>query len=227
MFWGERDMHTASKTAVVCDKPTANVLNQRRRSRPASSKSIRHAVDGRMPRPAGQRPAGTPPLVRLGWSISAVAGLTLLAAGCASGGYASPGTGSYGTASHPSSGPPPAAIVDLRASRLGQTLVDGQGRTLYLFEADRAGKSECDGGCATAWPPVIGGGTPQAGTGVTGALLGTTIRRDGGVQVTYGGHPLYRYAGDSKPGDVTGQGLDQFGAKWYVIGAGGNKIDID
>ena len=227
MFRGEHDVHTNSKTAVVRDMSTAAVLNQGRRSRPASSNSNQDAADGRPTRPAGRGRAGTPRLMRLGWSLSGVASLALLTAGCANGGYASTGTGSYGTASNPSSGPPPAAIVNLRGSPLGQTLVDGQGRTLYLFEADKAGKSECSRGCAGVWPPYLGGGTPQPGAGVTRALLGTATRSDGGAQVTYGGHPLYRYAGDNKPGDVTGQGLDQFGAKWYVLGASGNKIDLD
>jgi predicted lipoprotein with Yx(FWY)xxD motif len=59
---------------------------------------------------------------------------------------------------------------------------------------------------------------------VAGALLGTSIRGDGAGQVTYHGHPLYYYAGDSRPGDATGQGLDAFGAKWYVLASSGNKI---
>jgi predicted lipoprotein with Yx(FWY)xxD motif len=62
---------------------------------------------------------------------------------------------------------------------------------------------------------------------VTGALLGTSVRGAGGTQVTYHGHPLYYYAGDSRPGDAAGQGLDQFGAKWYVLAPSGNKIDTD
>ncbi len=118
----------------------------------------------------------------------------------------------------------PAAIVELRVSTLGQTLVDGQGRTLYLFEADKAGQSRCTGGCATAWPPYLGEGTPQAGTGVTRALLGTTIRRDGGVQVTYGGHPLYYYDDDKKPGMTEGEGKKEFGAEWYAVGSDGKKV---
>ena len=108
---------------------------------------------------------------------------------------------------------------------LGQTLVDGQGRTLYLFEADKPGMSNCTGACTSAWPPYVSKGTPHAGTGVAGALLGTSLRGDGGAaQVTYHGHPLYYYAGDSRPGDATGQGLDAFGAKWYVLASSGNKI---
>ena len=99
----------------------------------------------------------------------------------------------------------------------------GQGRTLYLFKADTADRSNCHGACASAWPPYLSSGAPQAGAGVTGGQLGT-IPADGGAQVTYHGHPLYYYAGDSQPGDTAGQGLDQFGAKWYVVAPDGVGI---
>jgi predicted lipoprotein with Yx(FWY)xxD motif len=182
-------------------------------------------------RPTGlaqQRPSGTPRLVRLGWSLAGLAALALVAAACADGGSSSSGAGSYGAGPTTSSGSPSAAIVDLRGSKLGQILVDGQGRTLYLFEADKAGKSSCNGACASAWPPYVSNGAPHARTGVTGALLGTSIRGDGGgTQVTYHGHPLYYYAGDDRPGDTVGQGLNQFGAKWYVVAPSGTKIDTD
>src|SRR5215207_8680572 len=174
-------------------------------------------------------PAGRRRLVRFGRAAAGVAALAVLAAACTGGGggYGSAGADPYGAAPTTSSGARPAAIVGVRASALGRTLVDGQGRTLYLFEADEAGKSECNGGCASAWPPYVGGGSPQAGTGVGGSLLGTTTRDDGGRQVTYGGHPLYYYAGDAEPGDHAGQGLDDFGAKWYVLGLDGAKIDTE
>jgi len=190
---------------VAHDKPTAR--SQRRRGR--------------------HRPLGMPRLLRLGWSGASLAALALVAAACTGGGYSSSGAGSYGAAPTTSSGSPAAAVVDLRGSKLGQTLVDGQGRTLYLFEADTAGKSNCNGACTSAWPPYVSNGTPHAGTGVTGALLGTSIRGNGATQVTYHGHPLYYYAGDNRPGDAAGQGLNQFGAKWYVLASSGNKIDAD
>jgi predicted lipoprotein with Yx(FWY)xxD motif len=163
--------------------------------------------------------------MRLGWSVVGLAALALVAAACTGGG--SSGGGLYGAGPATSSGSSPATVVDLRGSTLGQILVDGQGRTLYLFAADKAGRSACDGACASAWPPYLSTGAPQAGTGVTGALLGSSRRGDGGTQVTYHGHPLYYYAGDTAPGDTTGQGLNQFGAKWYVLAATGNKIDND
>ena len=117
-----------------------------------------------------------------------------------------------------------AATVDLHGE-LGQIIVDAQGRTLYLFEADKGGKSSCDGPCAAAWPPYVSNGAPQAAMGASGALVGTTTRADGTTQVTYGGHPLYYFVGDKAPGDTTGQDIDQFGAKWYVVAKDGKKID--
>ena len=185
-------------------------------------------VNERPTRSARRRPSRTPRLVRLGWSVAGLAALALVAAACTGGGSPSSGAGSYGAGPTTSSGSPSAAIVDLRGSKLGQTLVDGQGRTLYLFQADKAGKSACNGACTSAWPPYLSNGTPRARTGVAGALLATSIRGDGGgIQVTYRGHPLYYYAGDSRPGDAAGQGLDQFGAKWYVLAPSGNKIATD
>jgi predicted lipoprotein with Yx(FWY)xxD motif len=158
---------------------------------------------------------------RLGWAVAGLAALALAAAACSGGG--SSGGGLYGTGPTASSGPSMGAAVDLRGTKLGQTLVDGQGRTLYLFEADKAGTSSCQGPCASAWPPFLSSGAPKAGAGVAGRLLGTSPR-DGGAQVTYHGHPLYYYAGDREAGETNGQGLDQFGAKWFVLAPSGNRI---
>jgi predicted lipoprotein with Yx(FWY)xxD motif len=160
---------------------------------------------------------------RFGWSIG-LAALALVAAACSGGGASSSGGGLYGAGPATSSGASMAAAVDLRGSSLGQILVDGQGRTLYLFEADTAGTSNCHGACTSAWPPYLSGGAPKAGAGVAAGLLGTIRGDDGGAQVTYHGHPLYYYAGDSEPGDTTGQGLNQFGARWYVVAPSGDKI---
>jgi predicted lipoprotein with Yx(FWY)xxD motif len=164
---------------------------------------------------------------RLGWLAAALAALALVAAACSGGGGSSSGGGLYGAgpATSSAAASPAAAVVGLRGSMLGQILVDGQGRTLYLFQADRAGRSSCDGACASAWPPYLSNGAPKAGAGVAGGLLGTTMRGgDGGAQVTYHGHPLYYYVGDNGPGDTAGQGLDQFGAKWFVLAPSGNEI---
>jgi predicted lipoprotein with Yx(FWY)xxD motif len=122
----------------------------------------------------------------------------------------------------------PALGTGIRAAALapGTALVDANGHTLYLFEADRATTSACAGGCAQVWPPLVThGNAPTASDSVQAKLLGTTSRTDGTQQVTYNGHPLYYFAGDKAPGDVRGQGLNQFGASWYVVAPGGDKID--
>ena len=110
------------------------------------------------------------------------------------------------------------------SSKLGPILVDGSGRTLYLFKKDNGTTSSCDGACATAWPPYTTTGTPKAGAGVTASLLGTTKRTDGTTEVTYHGHPLYYFARDSKPGDTNGQNVDAFGAEWYVLSPTGTEV---
>jgi predicted lipoprotein with Yx(FWY)xxD motif len=119
-----------------------------------------------------------------------------------------------------------ASTVNLRNTSVGRILVDGKGRTLYLFEADKPNMSNCSAACLSLWPVLPSQGKPHAGPGVMAAKLGTTTT-SGKQQVTYNGHPLYHYAGDQKAGDTTGQGLNQFGAKWYVLAATGNKIDND
>ena len=119
------------------------------------------------------------------------------------------------------------ATVSLAAiSRIpGRALVGRDGRTLYLFQADKNRTSACSGACAAAWPPYIVTGTPQAGSGVNQALLGTIIRPDGTMQLTYDGHPLYYFTADTAAGTAHGQAVKAFGAEWYVVGASGSKID--
>jgi predicted lipoprotein with Yx(FWY)xxD motif len=150
----------------------------------------------------------------------APAAAAIVIAGCGGGGdgNAQPTNGS-------AAGTGAGAKVALRKLKVGTALVDGQGRTLYLFEADKGTRSTCNGACASLWPPDTTSAKPVAGPGVDPAKLGTTKRSDGKLEVTYNGHPLYRYAADTKPGDATGQGLDQFGAEWYVLAASGSKID--
>jgi len=116
-------------------------------------------------------------------------------------------------------------VVATETSRLGRILVDGQGRTLYLFEKDRNGKSACAGKCATLWPPLIAAGKPRATGGAKSSLLGTTRRADGRLQVTYNHHPLYRFVKDLRNGQMNGQNVDAFGAEWYVVSPTGSKIE--
>ncbi|HEX7301185.1 MAG TPA: hypothetical protein VF257_19460 [Solirubrobacteraceae bacterium] len=118
------------------------------------------------------------------------------------------------------------ATVQTRTTKLGKIVVDGKSRTLYLFEKDKNGKSRCSGACADNWPPLLTKGKPKASGSVKASKLGTTKRSDGTTQVTYGGHPLYRFVADkNKPGSTKGQGLDAFGAEWYVVGTNGKKIE--
>jgi predicted lipoprotein with Yx(FWY)xxD motif len=116
------------------------------------------------------------------------------------------------------------ATVDVANSSLGNILVDSHRRTLYLFKKDSGPKSTCFGACATNWPPLRDSGKTTVGTGVSGSGVATVARSDGGPQVTYNGHPLYLFAGDSKPGDTNGQGVDAFGAAWQTLSPAGNAI---
>jgi predicted lipoprotein with Yx(FWY)xxD motif len=128
------------------------------------------------------------------------------------------------TASTPSSSPRPASVVGTTTSSLGTFLVDAKGRALYLWDADHGSKSTCNGECATDWPPLTTTGTPKASGKAKTSLLGTTKRSDGSREVTYAGHPLYYYAGDTGPGQTTGQGSDGFGAPWWVVTPAGKAI---
>ena len=132
--------------------------------------------------------------------------------------------GGYGGGAAPSS-QSGAATISVQGSSLGQILVDGNGKTLYLFEADTSSQPTCSGACAQAWPPVTTNGAPNAAGGASASLLGTTARSDGTTQVTFGGHPLYSFTGDTKPGDTNGEGSTAFGAGWDVLTATGEKIE--
>src|SRR5579862_2906746 len=115
-------------------------------------------------------------------------------------------------------------VVKIAGSPLGRILVDSRGITLYDFPPDKGTKSVCYGACAALWPPLTTHGKPVAGPGVRASLLGTTKRSDGKLQVTYGGHPLYSFVSDRKPGQTTGQGVRQFGGPWWVISPVGKEI---
>ena len=109
-------------------------------------------------------------------------------------------------------------------AKLGQVLVDGAGMTVYLFVADTGSTSTCYTACAQIWPPVLTSGPPQAGTGATASLLGTTTRTDGKTEVTYAGHPLYYFVQDKQQGDATGQGVNGFGGLWWVVSPSGAAV---
>jgi predicted lipoprotein with Yx(FWY)xxD motif len=165
----------------------------------------------------------------------AAVGLATACGGGSSSSSSSPSTAStpassgnaYG--SQPASTPSPGsnATVSLKTASgaPGKFLVDSSGRALYLWAADKGNASTCSGACAQAWPPLTTAGTPKAGSGVKASLLGTTKRSDGTTEVTYGGHPLYYFSGDSGAGETNGQGNDGFGADWWVVAPSGKAIE--
>jgi predicted lipoprotein with Yx(FWY)xxD motif len=171
-------------------------------------------------------------------AVGGVAAVAFAVAGCG-GSSGSQHASAYGApsptkaaSSAPAPGVAPAAntsggaSVQFASSKLGRILVDSEGATLYLWQADKGTASTCNGACASAWPPLITNGKPLAGPGLSAAKLGTTKRSDGTIEVTYGGHPLYTFVGDSAPGQTTGEGNHGFGAEWDVLSAAGNKIEI-
>lgn len=172
-------------------------------------------------------------------SLITATAVAVAVAGCGSSSSATTGANSASPTTSSSSGaagaygaapaPAPAktvggTAVDVATSKLGKILVDSKGRTLYLFVADTGSSSTCNGACAGAWPPLTTTTKPVAGSGVEASLLGTSKRSDGTLEVTYAGHPLYYYAGDTAPGQTTGQALSQFGAPWYVVAPSGKAI---
>jgi predicted lipoprotein with Yx(FWY)xxD motif len=166
-------------------------------------------------------------------ALALLLGAALLAAGCGGSSSSSSGSsgGSAGTSASagPYGSPSPststsAETISAASSKLGRILVDGDGKTLYLFASDTPSMSSCDSACLRYWPAVTTSAAPKAGNGIMASKLGTIAGTDGKKQVTYDGHPLYWYAGDSQAGDVNGQGLDDFGALWYVLSPSGSAI---
>ena len=144
----------------------------------------------------------------------------LAAAACSSGSSSSSGsTSAAGSGSSASS-----TVIATKTSSGGSFLTNSAGRAVYLFMADSTGKSACSGACAAAWPPVIAASQPTAAGGAQASDLGTITRSDGTKQVTYDGHPLYYFEGDTGPGTDKGQGLNGFGALWYLVAPSGSSI---
>jgi predicted lipoprotein with Yx(FWY)xxD motif len=156
-------------------------------------------------------------------ALAVVSALVLAACGGSSyGGNSSPSTTSK--PSTPAATSSATSTVATKSSSLGTFLVDAKGQTLYLWDADHGSMSTCNGECATDWPPLTTKSAPKAGAGVKASLLGTTKRADGTQEVTYAGHPLYTFAGDTAPGQTTGQGSGAFGAPWWVVTPAGQAI---
>jgi predicted lipoprotein with Yx(FWY)xxD motif len=157
--------------------------------------------------------------------ISRNVSLVMLVLAClAVGGVGAACGSSNDTSSGGDSNPTGPVTVAARNGAMGMYLTAGQGRSLYLFVADTNGTSTCTGPCAAEWPPLLTTGAPQAGSGVTADMLSTVARADGTKQVTYNKHPLYLFGGDKAAGDTTGQGVNAFGALWWLVTPTGNAI---
>jgi predicted lipoprotein with Yx(FWY)xxD motif len=169
-------------------------------------------------------------------TLMAVLGvLALAAAGCggsdssssSGSSYGGKGGGGGGASKQASNADAPGGgdgiVSAAKVGDLGTILVDSAGLTLYDFHKDKGSKSACYGACATAWPPLLTDGDPQAQGAADRGMLGTTKRKDGSTQVTYAGRPLYTYAGDQAPGEANGNDIDQFGAEWYALQPNGQE----
>ena len=153
-------------------------------------------------------------------AVALLAALTVVLAACG-GGNDDGGSGTAATPAPATTAAPAAGgvTVAVTSSKLGDILVDGDGRTLYAFTKDQGDKSVCSGQCADNWPALTGDAT--AGTGAQAGLLSAAMQADGSNQVTYGGKLLYHFAGDAKAGDTNGQGV---GKVWFVVGADGALV---
>ena len=153
-------------------------------------------------------------------ALVSVAAVALLAA-CGGSGGNQAGSSSSKSSSSSSSSATAAPAVKVTTTALGDVLTDPSGRLLYMFDPDKQGDSTCYDQCAKAWPPLEAKGTPGAGQGADASLLGTTTRKDGSKQVTYGKWPLYYFTPDQKAGDVKGQAV---GGVWWVVSGDGKVV---
>jgi predicted lipoprotein with Yx(FWY)xxD motif len=155
---------------------------------------------------------------RLSFIGSIAAAAALLIAGCGGG-------SSNSSSSTPAKSPSGTALVNSASTdSLGNLIVGPNGRTLYLFKKDTGAASNCTGACAIEWPPLTTSGPVTSSGDVSMSALKTVRRSDGKMQVTFNGHPLYYFAGDSAPGQANGQGLSDFGASWWALSPNGQEI---
>ena len=131
-----------------------------------------------------------------------------------------PGSGSdSGNPEQPATG----TTITTADSQFGDVIFDGDERAIYYFDKEKTSESECYGDCAVAWPPVLTDSDPSADGGAQGRLLGTTERRDGSLQVTYDGRPLYYYV-DDPPGVVLCHNVEEFGGLWLAVQPDGAPV---
>jgi predicted lipoprotein with Yx(FWY)xxD motif len=163
--------------------------------------------------------------VGVGGAVAAaatVAACSSAASSSAAAPAASPtGASSSSTGAGASSG---GTVITTAKSSAGTVLTNGSGKAVYLWVKDTGDMSNCNGACAGAWPPVTTTATATAAGSANASDIGTITRSDGTKQVTYDGHPLYYFSGDSGPGTATGQGSDSFGAKWWLVAPAGSDV---
>lgn len=159
--------------------------------------------------------------------LGGAVGAALLVAACGGGSSSSTGAAGGSPAGASSSGGSAStsgSTVMTTASSSGGTILTDGGRAVYLWSKDSGGKSACSGACAGVWPAVTAKGTVTGSGGVRASDLGTITRPDGTKQVTYHGHPLYFYSGDTGKGMASGQGINGFGAKWWLVSPSGSDV---
>jgi predicted lipoprotein with Yx(FWY)xxD motif len=164
------------------------------------------------------------PITFLAAALMPLTALAVTACGGGGGATAASKTPASAATKAPKSAAPHAPTVRVAKTRLGNVLVDSRGRTLYLFTKDAGVKGACSSACAVAWPPLRASGKPTVSGGAKASLVATTKRSDGKPQVTYDGHPLYRFVKDTKSGDTNGEGLTAFGGSWFAISPAGKRI---
>jgi predicted lipoprotein with Yx(FWY)xxD motif len=150
--------------------------------------------------------------------LASIGAVALVVAGCGSGGSSSSSSGSNASPAGSAN-----ALVG-QSTPLGKILTTDGGRALYLFAKDKGPQSTCSGACAANWPPFTAAKKPAVSGGAASSDIKLVKRSDGKMQVTYNGHPLYFYAGDSSAGQINGQGLNTFGAPWWVVSTAGSKV---
>jgi predicted lipoprotein with Yx(FWY)xxD motif len=160
------------------------------------------------------------------YALCLIGAIATLIAGC---GGSDSGDGDSGSGSKQVSATEDGAGAVVSAKKvgdLGVVLTDAEGRTLYGFDRDKhslysAFSSACYDACAEKWSPMLTGGEPQAEGAAFPTKESTLQRKDGTLQVTYYGNPLYTYVGDKKPGEANGNGVKAFGGEWYALDPGG------
>jgi len=160
----------------------------------------------------------------VGGALGAAVVVAACSSAASSGTAAAPASPAGSSSSSSGSSASGATVIETATSSGGTFLTNGSGRAVYLWAKDTGDMSNCTGACAGAWPPVTTTGTATASGAAKASDIGTITRSDGTKQVTYDGHPLYYFSGDSGPGTATGQGNDGFGAKWWLVAPTGSDV---